>query len=195
MQAIAAAGMVILFSCSAKKITSDFYLEHQSVLQEIEQSYKKLYAQRPFRLAFTDKELRTVSLEILTDSLDYIYDFVVHEQRLNDTLRKYNFNVEGVNHLIDMMIGIRCTWVDNFEYYVDERRRTLILISIKPVVLRPILSYKKYYILTFFSQPQHFDEQGRLLDRRRLRRLRQINGEIFHRINDTVCYTISGQFR
>ena len=187
--------IMLLFSCSAKKISSDFYFEHQTVLEEIEQSYKKLSAQRPFNLAFTDKEFRTVSVEIITDTVAYIYDFVVHEPRLNDTLRKYHMNVEGVNHLIDMMVGIRCTWVNNFDYYVDDRKQTLILISIKPVAIRPIFTYKKYYILTFFSQPQHFDEQGRLLDRRRLRRLRKINGEVFHRINDKVCYTVSGQFR
>jgi hypothetical protein len=196
VKALSAAGIIMfLYSCSAKKITSDYYYQHQPVLEEMEQSYKKLYAQKPFTLAFTDKEFRTVSLEIITDTLSYIYDFGVHEPRLNDTLRKYNMNVEGVNHLVNLMVGIRCTWIDNFDYYVDEQRRTLILISIKPVALRPILSYKKYYILTFFSQPQHFDAQGRLLDKRRLRRLRKINGEVFQRINDKVCYTISGQFR
>jgi len=193
---LSAVGIVmLLFSCSAKKITSDFYYEHQTVLEEIEQSYKKLNEQRPFSLAFTDKDFRTASLEIITDTLSYIYDLGVHSQALNDTLHKYHFNVEGVNHLVDLMVGLRCTWVNNFDYYVDERKRTLILISIKPVGLHPILSYKKYYILTFFSQPQHFDEKGRLLDKRRLRRLRKINGEVFQRINDKVCYTISGQFR
>lgn len=186
---------MLLFSCSAKKISSDFYFQHQTVLEDIEKTYKKSYEQKPFNLAFTDKAFRTVSLEIITDTLSYIYDFGVHESRLNDTLRKYHLNVEGVNHLVDLMVNIRCTWVNNFDYYVDEQRRTLILISIKPVGLHPILSYKKYYVLTFFSQPQHFDERGRLLDKRRLRRLRKINGEIFQRINDKVCYTISGQFR
>ncbi len=196
IQTLSVAGIImLLFSCSAKKITSDFYFEHQTVLEEIEQSYKKLYAQKPFNVAFTDKEFRTVSLEIITDTLSYIYDFAVHEPRLNDTLRKYHLNVEGVNHLIDLMVGIRCTWVNNFDYYVDELQRNLILISVKPVGLHPVLSYKKYYVLTFFSQPQHFDEKGRLLDKRRLRRLRKINGEIFMRINDKVCYAISGQFR
>lgn len=191
----AAVIIVQLFSCSAKKITSDFYYQHQTVLEQIEQSYKKLYAQKPFNLAFTDKEFRTVSLEIITDTLSYIYDFAVHDPRFNDSLRKYHMNPEGVDHLVDLMVGIHCTWVNNFDYYVDEQKRTLILISIKPVTFHPILTYKKYYILTFFSQPQHFDAQGRLLDKRKLRRLRKINGEIFMRINDKVCYTISGQFR
>jgi hypothetical protein len=67
--------------------------------------------------------------------------------------------------------------------------------SIKPVALKAPFSYSKYYILTYFSQPQYFDNEGRLLDKRKRRRLRKINGEIFRRINDKVCYTISGKFR
>lgn len=187
--------VLLLYSCSAKKISSDFYYQHQAVLEEMQESYKKLYAQKPFTLAFTDKDFRTVQLEVVTDTISYIYDFLVHEQRLNDTLRKYNYNVDGVNHLINTMISIRSTWVNNFDYYVDDRKRVTTMISIKPLVRQPIFSYKKYYILTFFNQPQNFDEKGRLLDRRRTKRLRKINGEIFYKITDKVCYTIAGQFR
>jgi hypothetical protein len=78
---------------------------------------------------------------------------------------------------------------------VDEKKNSLILMSIKPVALKAPFSYSKYYILTYFSQPQHFDKDGKLLDKRGLRRYRKINGEVFTRINDKVCYTISGKFR
>jgi hypothetical protein len=67
--------------------------------------------------------------------------------------------------------------------------------SIKPVMLSIPFSNKKFYILTYFPQPQYFDSAGHLLDKRKLSRLRKINGEIFKRINDKVCYTISGDFR
>ncbi len=187
--------MILLYSCTGKNISSNYYYEHQKVLEEIHQSYKELNQSKPFNIIFTDKAFRTVSIEIITDTLSYIYDFAVHEPRLTDTLRKYHLNAAGITRLIDQMYSIRCTWVNNFDYYVDDKKKLLILMSIKPVALHPILSYKKYYILTFFSQPQQFDEKGRLLDKRRLRRLRKINGEVFHRINDKVCYAISGQFR
>ena len=187
--------LLLLYSCSAKKISSDYYYQHKEVLEKIEQSYTELYPKKPFTLAFTDKEFRTVSIEIITDSLSYIYDFAVHEPRLTDTLRKYHLNAEGVSNLIDLMVSIRCTWVNNFDYYVDQQKKYLVLISIKPVGLHSLFSSKKYYILTFYNKPQYFDEQGRLLDKKKRRRLRKINGEVFHRINDKVCYTISGQFR
>ena len=54
---------------------------------------------------------------------------------------------------------------------------------------------KKYYILTYFQQPQYFDSEGRLLVGRRRRHIRKINGDVYHRINDRVCYTISDRFR
>lgn len=186
---------VLLFSCSAKNISSNYYYEHEKVLDSIQQSYKELYKQKPFTIAFNDKAFSTVTVELITDTVSYIYEFGTNEKRLNDTLHKFNLNPVKVNRLIRLMQSIRCTWINNFDYYVDEQKKSLIFISIKPVASHPFLSYKKYYILTYFSQPQHFDEQGRLLDKRKLRRLRKINGEIFRRINDKVCYTISGQFR
>ena len=187
--------LILLYSCSAKKITSEYYYQHQKVLEEIERSYKTLSVKRPFTLAFTDKDFRTLSVEIITDSLSYIYDFVMHDPQLNDTLRKYKFDVDATNHLIDLMVSIRCTWINNFDYYVDENKRSCIMVSVKPFGFRRAFSYKKYFVLTFFNQPQRFDEKGRLLDTRRSKRLRQINGETFFRITDKVCYTIAGQFR
>ena len=67
--------------------------------------------------------------------------------------------------------------------------------SIRPVAIHLPFTYEKFYILTFYAQPQYFDSEGRLLERRRLRKLRKINDEIFRRINDKVCYTISERFR
>ena len=186
---------ILLFSCSGRNISTNYYYEHETVLDKIQAAYKALYQEKPFTIAFNDNGFRTVTVEIITDTLTYIYEFGVNEPRLNDSLHKYNYDSAGVNRLISLMQSIRCTWVNNFDYYVDEQKKSLIFISIKPVALHPLFSYRKYYIITYFSQPQHFDSEGRLLDKRKLRRLRKINGEIFRRINDKVCYTISGQFR
>jgi hypothetical protein len=78
---------------------------------------------------------------------------------------------------------------------VDEKKSSMIFMSIKPVALKAPFAYQKYYTLTYFPQPQYFDSEGHLLDKKKLKRLRKINGEIFNRINDKVCYTISGDFR
>jgi hypothetical protein len=189
-------GMIsFILSCSPKTISTKYYYRHEKALDGVEVSYKELYRQQPFTIAFTDREFNTLSLEIITDTLSYIYAFNVSETRLADTLAAYHFNAPKVLELIRQMQSIRCTWVNKLDYYVDEKKNTLILISIKPVALNAPFSYKKYYTLIYFPRPQYFDSTGQLLDKKTLRRLRKINGEIFNRINDKVCYAISGNFR
>ena len=156
---------------------------------------KTLHQESPFNIAFTSRDFNSVSVEIITDTITYIYEFIVTEARIKDTLTKYGLNAKKITGLIEQMHSIRCAWINSYDYYIDEEKNSLIFMSIKPVALKAPFSYSKYYILTYFQQPQHFDSQGRLLDKRKLRRLRKINGEIFKRINDKVCYTISGKFR
>jgi len=183
------------FSCSPKNISTKYYYQNEKMLDKIEATYKNLYQQGPFTIGFADRDFKTVSVEIITDTLSYIYEFSVNEQRLTDTLVKFHLNAPKTVELIQQMQSIRCTWIRNLDYYVDEKKNSLIFMSIKPVALKAPFSYSKFYVLTYFKQPQYFDSEGRLLDKRKQRRLRKINGEIFKRINDKVCYTISGNFR
>jgi hypothetical protein len=185
----------LLFSCSPKNISTKYYYENEKVLDRIEESYKALYPMGPFNIGFTDRDFKTLSLEIITDTLSYIYEFNINEARLADTLNAYNLNAAKINTLIKQMHDIRCAWISYSDYYVDEKKETMILMSIKPVALKSLFSYSKYYVLTYFPQPQYFDSEGRLLDKRKLRRLRKINGEVFKRINNKVCYSITGHFR
>lgn len=185
----------LLFSCSPKNISTKYYYENEKVLDSIEESYKALYHKGPFNLSFTDRDFKTISLEIITDTLTYIYEFGIDETRILDTLSAYRLNAAKTSTLIKQMYGIRCTWINHSDYYVDEKKQSMILMSIKPVALKALFSYAKYYVLTYFPQPQYFDSEGRLLDKRKLRRLRKINGEVFKRINSKVCYSITGHFR
>ncbi|MEO6613671.1 MAG: hypothetical protein ABIT05_12850 [Chitinophagaceae bacterium] len=184
-----------LFSCSSKNITGKYYYEHEQSLNRIEGSYKELYRQKPFTVAFTAKDFKTISLEIITDTLSFIYEFSLDESRLADTLVKYGLPAPGVLALISEMQSIRCTWVNMLDYYVDQKKNRMVFMSVKSVALNSPFAYKKYYILAYFSQPQYFDDNAKLLDKKATRRLRKINGHTFTRINDKVCYTISGHFR
>jgi len=185
----------IFMSCSPRIISTNYYEQHKLVLDRIEESYAKLYQENPFTIAFTDKDFETISLEIITDSLTYIYEFGINEKRIKDSLYKYRLNVPETLELIREMRSIRCTWVNNFDHYVDGKKKSLIFMSIKPAGLNSFFSKKRYYILTYFSQPQYYDQQGRLLDNRKQRQLQRLNGEIFRRINDKVSYTISSNYR
>lgn len=183
------------FSCSPKSISTKYYYENEKVLDRIEKTYKEEYPKGPFTVGFTDRKFTHISLEIITDTLSYIYEFNIDDPRLSDTLVAYNLNAPKIISLIKEMNAIRCTWINQSDYYVDGKKHSLIFMSIKPYALKAPLSYAKYYVLTYFEQPQYFDNEGRLLDKRKLRRLRKINGETFRRINSKVAYSISGTFR
>ena len=191
------AGMMLLLgSCASRKVFStNYYFENEKVLTQIEQSYKTLYQAKPFSVGFTDHSFKYISLEIITDSIKYIYEFETKEPRLNDTLLKYGLPAKGISDLIGQMQSIHCIWINSLDYYSNNRKQSLVFMSIRPVAIHLPFTYEKFYILTFYAQPQYFDSEGRLLERRRLRKLRKINDEIFRRINDKVCYTISERFR
>jgi hypothetical protein len=184
-----------LASCSPKNISSRFYYENEKTLDQIEQSYKELHKKREFAIAFTNKKFKTLSFEIITDTLTYIYEYDLDDPNLGPTLARYDLDVNEVLALAKLMRSIRCTWVNNFDYYIDEKKQSLTFISMRPVALNAPFTYKQYYILTYFNQKQTFDKDGRLVTGRQARRLYKINGEILHRINDKVCYTVSARFR
>lgn len=183
-------------SCNiGTKISAKYYYENQKVLDSMEQLYRHLYEKSPFSIEFTDKSFNYVSIEIVTDTLNYIYEFDIKEPRLKDTLYKYGLDEPGIYNLVSQMKKVHCTWINNLDYYSDGTRKALTFISIRPLTLNTPFDYKKYYILTYFSQPQYFDSEGRLLDSHQVRKIRRINDDIFRRINDKVCYTISERFR
>lgn len=186
--------LVALNSCTSLNITN-YYRRHQPTLDSIGSVYQKAYQQRHFSIEFTDRPFDHVSLELVTDTLTYIYEFTVGEPRMQDTLRKFGYDTTSINHLIKSMRSMNCTWVNNLDYYTEETKHSLIYISLWPRIFNSPFVNKKYYILTYFSQSQFFDGEGNLMVGRRLRRIRKINGETFRKINDKVCYTISAQFR
>ncbi len=183
-------------SCNESKIISSAsYHKNEKTLDSIQHAYNILYGQRPFSLEFTDNRFNDVSIAIITDSIKYIYQFEVTENRLADSLQKYHLNITGIKHLITQMKSIHCTWINNLAYYENDKKKMLTYISLRPVMANLPFTNSKYFILTYFAQPQYFDSEGRLLAGKELRKLRQINNEIFRRINDKVCYTVSEKFR
>ncbi len=197
MAIVSVFGIVVLSSsCStAKNYSTRYYYQHEQTLSKIETSYSSIIQQTPFNIAFNNKAFTTLTFEIKTDALTYRYEFGATEQRLTDTLVKYHLDAARITQLVADMQSIRCIWINNLDYYVDDKKKSLVFISIKTSASRSLFGYKKYYILTYFTQPQYFDEQGRLMLRRKRKEIHKINGDIFRRINDKICYTISEQYR
>ena len=186
--------LFIASSCKTANVTR-YYHRHQSTLDSIEQVYTHAYSLKPFSIEFTDRAFDRVSLELATDSLTYVYEFWVGEDRMQDTLRKYGYNPTPIDELITRMRTVDCTWINKLDYYTEERKHYLTFISLWPRGFNFPFVNKKYYILTYFQQPQYFDADGNLLVGRKMRHVRKINEEVFRRINDKVCYTLSDKFR
>lgn len=191
-------GVVLLTSCTVSRIyPKEYYEQHKTTLHQTEELYKQATKEKTLAIAFTDLDFTELSLELKTDTVRYIYDFAVGEARINDSLDKFGYDSSIVQGIIRNMRGMRTTWINTMGYRVGDRERRLVFVSapVKQFSLVPLLQKRKYYLFHFYSQPQYYDEQGRLLERRRLRQLRKLNNEIFWRINDKVCYTVSGKFR
>jgi len=182
-------------SCSTKIVSTNIYQEQKENLDNIERRYEKLNPTNHFSLAFTDKKFNIVSLEMITDTLTRIYEFNVNEQRLADTLIKYNYDTAGIYYLIRKMQQSKVTWINSFDYYVNDQPQQLIILSLKPVTIRYIFSPPKYVALAYFRTNQFFDEKGRLLDNRRTKQVRKIKDQVFYKITDRICYTITDKYR
>ena len=188
--------IALLCSCaSSKQFSSNYYYENEKTLTNIEQLYKKLYEQKHFSVGFTDITFDYLSLEIITDSIKYIYEFELKETRFQDTMKKYGLPAAGITELVTQMRSIHCIWINNLDFYTNNQKRSLVFMSIRKLAFHLPFTSEKYYILTFYSQPQYFDSEGRLLANRRIRKLRKINDDIFRRVNDKVAYTVSDRFR
>jgi hypothetical protein len=181
-------------SCTKLNITK-YYRRHHPALDSIEDTYRKAYSKKPFSIEFTDRPFDRVSLELITDTLTYIYEYHIGETRLQDTLKKYGYDSVPIDWLITRMRSMECTWIDKLDYYAEQQRHSLIYLSLWPRAFNSPFVNKKYYILTYFQQSQYFDNQGRLLTGRRRRHIRKINAAVFFRLNDKVAYTISDRFR
>ena len=182
-------------SCSTKIVSNNFYQLNKARLDSIESSYEKLNAIKPFAIAFTNKKLDIVLIELISDSLTRIYEFNINEKRLLDSLSKYRYDTTRIPFLIKEMQETKVTWINNYDYYVNDKPQEMIYLSIKPVTIRYPFSPPKYITLAYFRTPQLFDEKGRLLDSRRTKRIRKLNNQTFYKITDRICYTIAEKYR
>jgi hypothetical protein len=174
---------------------TNFYNEHKTTLDSIKETYATEYPKAPFAIAFSNKNFNSFSIEIPTDTIKYIYDFNDNEPRLRDTLIKYKISPERFITLIRLMESVRCIWVNNQDYYVNQKYRSAVYMSIRPRAISLPFIYKKYQILAYFDRPQVFNEKGILMDGRRRKTIRRLNNNTFRRITDTVCWTVSSLFR
>jgi hypothetical protein len=190
--------LVLLSGCTVSKLYPEkYYTENKVQLHQTEEMYRTATHEKSFAAGFTSLDFSSVSIELKTDTVRYIFDFTLGEKNMSDTLHKFGYDTAVIQRIISNMRSVKSTWINKLDYYVDGKEKTLSFLSIpvKQVSLFPLFQKRKYYVYTFYDQPQAYDSQGRLLDKKQSRRLRKVNGQHFLRINDRVSYTISGKFR
>jgi len=192
------AAVLLFSSCTVSRVyPRSYYEQHKETLHETESLYHNATKSKQLAIAFNDLDYTDISLELKTDTVRYIYDFTYGEKRMNDTLHKFGYDSTLVQKIVKNMRTMKSTWINTMDYYEGGEKELLLFISapVKQFSLLPLLQKRKYYLYNFYKQPQYYDEQGRLLDKKKLKQLRKINSEIFWRITDKVCYTVSGKFR
>jgi hypothetical protein len=190
--------VILFFSCTVSRVYPlEYYEQNKETMHDIEDLYKRATSDNLIAVAFSDLDFNAISLEFKTDTVRYIYDFHYNESRVNDSLVKFGYDTVLVQRIIADMRKIKCSWVNTLDYYVDGNKKRLLFLSapVKQFSILPAFQKRKYYLFNFYRQPQYYDAAGRLLDKKRVRRLRKINNEVFFRINDKVCYTVSEKFR
>jgi len=190
--------IVLLSGCTVSKLYPEkYYTENKVQLHQTEEMYRTATHEKSFAAGFTSLDFSSVSIELKTDTVRYIFDFTLGDKNMSDTLHKFGYDTAVIQRIISNMRAVKSTWINKLDYYVDGKEKTLSFLSIpvKQVSLFPLFQKRKYYVYTFYDQPQAYDSQGRLLDKKQSRRLRKVNGQHFLRINDRVSYTISGKFR
>ena len=186
----------ILLSCSySRKFTENYYRDNQATLQSIRTRYKALYEKGPFSLELKDARLNRIGMEIHTDSIKYIYTFRTDEPYLLDTLYRYNYDVKAISELINDMQKAHCTWITNLDYYEKRKKKFMVFLSVRDKKLNAFLRPEKYFTLAFFDEIQVSDEKGRLMDKEFPNQERKIHSSTFRKINDSVFYALSKQFR
>jgi len=186
---------LFLAACSSsKELSADYYRQNEEALVSIKDRFKKIHRLHPFSFEVRDKDFSEVGIEIITDTLRYIYHFNPGENNLADTLKAHRFNVPEMLTLFADMKQMRCTWITNLDYYERGQEKYMVFLSLRHNKLGSKRK-EKYFTVAFFDQPQFYDNKGRLLDKEKSRNIMKINGQVFYKINSRACFTLSDTFR
>jgi len=176
--------ILLLSSCGINKnVPVKYYTDNRQTLDSIQQLFLKISVPQKFSIGFIDNRFNCISIELITDSLKYLYNFNTGESRITDTLTRFHIDGTGLLNLMRLMKSIECIWISNIDYYESEKKNTLTSFSIKPKRSKSFFLANRYYILLYFPVIQNY-KKNRLLG----------NNKIM-KINARVAYTISAAFR
>jgi len=119
--------LLLMFSSFAtsllKHFAINYYKTNELAIVNIEKLFTKTYKVKPIVAEYTGNTFNYVSIKMKTDSVRYIYEFNIYENRLLDTLKKFGYDTLAVITLIREMKFLECTWLNTPDYYVDDKNK------------------------------------------------------------------------
>lgn len=176
----------LLSSCTAakKRKSEKYYFEHKQTITEIRRLFDTLYAHQPFSAGFSDRSFSYYVLEVLTDSVRFIYNGERNRPQLEDAVLRFGFDTTQLRSLANKLKAIKCLWISKRSFYVNRQQETVTFLSFKSIANTSFFTENKYYILIFPPRQilsKHFRE--------RIKR-----GDLV-KIEDQVWFTIGSNFR
>ncbi|GAO45154.1 hypothetical protein [Flavihumibacter petaseus] len=164
--------------------SADYYRENREDIEEMIRLYDQSYRHQPFSAGFTDKSYRYYVMEVVTDTVRYIYDTEYDEWRLYGTIMRYNYDTASLRKISQLMEKTKCLWISKTSFFVEEKRETVTYLSFRSAkTVHPFVE-NKYYILVFLNQPVTHPAVKERISR----------GDLV-RISDLVYFTIGSRYR
>ena len=145
-----------MVSCRAtsERKSAKYYQQNKTQITEILKLYEKLYAQQPFSGGYSDKSYKYVTMEILTDTVRYIYSSKGDSKtKLFETIRKFDYDTTMLKKWSIQMKDIKCLWLSKATFNVNQKEEIVTFLSFKSVLIDKPFVENKYYILLFVPHP------------------------------------------
>jgi hypothetical protein len=140
-------------TASSKRKSASYYKEHKTSLDSLRLLYDELYQHQAFSAGFTDKSYKFFVMEVVTDSVRYIYNTEKNQPQVVDLIKKFAFNEQKISRFGALMHQNECLWLSKASFYVQDRRETITYLSFKAAVENRPFVENKYYILLFMDHP------------------------------------------
>lgn len=178
--------VLLMASCTAAKTrkSEKYYLENKQMITEIRQLFNTIYEHQPISAGFSDRSCKYFVLEVLTDSVRFIYNGKRNRPQLVEAVERFSIDTTQIRLLASKMQAIKCLWISKRSFYVNRQRETVTFLSFKSTSRTSVFTENKYYTLIFPPAPifsTHFRE--------RIKR-----GDLV-KVEDGVWFTIGSNFR
>jgi len=181
-----AAACILGASCAMKveRKSASYYLKHKQEITDILNNYHALYNKQPFSCGFTDRSYKYFVMQIMTDTVRYIYNTELNKATLYKAVKLVRYDTARLSLMMNQMKNIKLLWMDKTSFWVNEKEEIVTFLSFKSVAVEQPFTENKYYILLFTDQRLDIPEL-----RERLKK-----GDLA-RIEDKVYFMIGNQYR